>query len=414
MDMGHSERILARQLTDVGNARGMEALTISIVFSSLATFFVVARFFTRGVLVQRIGYDDWTSLAALIFSLIFMGLFVGEKVNGLGNHITDIPPDMMTKMMICFWLSVPMYNSSLYCTKASIVLMYLRIFPGTTIRKVCYAMLSFLIAYGLWAVVSGYLNCIPVQKFWDDSLDGGCINMDKLWLSNAIMHIITDVTLLAMPMPIISTLQLPMRQKFAVMGIFALGGLLVPHLFPHLNKRSQSDKTVNTFSSVCITSGLRLHSLRIIGRSKDKTCKLQIFPHLERKEKAALTKLPILGDNVGAASWSAIECNVAIICSSLSTLRPLLAKIFPRIFSVSTMGYLSNRNTSHRSTWHNNGSKGGSKYGMQSFAQSKSTDEEGSGDSSRDLGGITVTKMVVQESVDIDDTASNRKLVYAR
>ncbi|KAK2793475.1 hypothetical protein FQN51_001232 [Onygenales sp. PD_10] len=362
MDMGHSERILARQLTEVGNARGAEALTISIVFSSLATFFVGARFFTRGLLVQRLGYDDWTSLAALIFSLTFMGLFVGEKVNGLGNHIVDIPPDMMKKMMICFWLSVPMYNSSLFCTKASIVLLYLRIFPRSPIRKACYAMLGFLIAYGLWAVVSGYLNCIPVQKFWDDSLEGGCINMENLWLSNAIMHIVTDLALLAMPMPIISTLQLPKKQKFAVMGIFTLG--------------------------------------------------------IERKEKAALTKLPILGDNVGAASWSAIECNVAIICSSLSTLRPLITKIFPRMFSGSSMGYLSNPmgNTSHKSTWRSNGSKGGSRYGLQSFAQSKSIDEEGSGDSggsSGDLGGITVTKMVVQESVDIDDTSSNRKLVYS-
>ncbi|KAK2784877.1 hypothetical protein FQN52_008813 [Onygenales sp. PD_12] len=371
MDMGHSERILARQLTEVGNARGAEALTISIVFSSLATFFVGARFFTRGLLVQRLGYDDWTSLAALIFSLTFMGLFVGEKVNGLGNHIVDIPPDMMKKMMICFWLSVPMYNSSLFCTKASIVLLYLRIFPRSPIRKACYAMLGFLIAYGLWAVVSGYLNCIPVQKFWDDSLEGGCINMENLWLSNAIMHIVTDLALLAMPMPIISTLQLPKKQKFAVMGIFTLGGF------------------------VCITSGLRLHSLQVIARSKDKTW-----------------------DNVGAASWSAIECNVAIICSSLSTLRPLITKIFPRMFSGSSMGYLSNPmgNTSHKSTWRSNGSKGGSRYGLQSFAQSKSIDEEGSGDSggsSGDLGGITVTKMVVQESVDIDDTSSNRKLVYS-
>jgi hypothetical protein len=38
-------------------------------------------------------------------------------------------------------------------------------------------------------------------------------------------------------------------------------------------------------------------------------------------------------DNVGAAIWSIIELNCAIICASLPTLRPLIAKVVPGMSS---------------------------------------------------------------------------------
>ena len=69
----------------------------------------------------------------------------------------------------------------------------------------------------------------------------------------------------------------------------------------------------------------------------------------------------LLDDNVGAASWSAIECNVGIICACLPTLRPLISCIIPRLLS--TVGDaedtapLSGRQT----YWHS--SRGGSTLG---------------------------------------------------
>lgn len=92
-------------------------------------------------------------------------------------------------------------------------------------RIACYAALGFLLVYGFWAVLSGYLNCIPVAKFWDDTIDGKCIDMEALWFSNAIVHIVTDIIILSMPMPTLNSLQLPRKQKLALMGVFALGGL---------------------------------------------------------------------------------------------------------------------------------------------------------------------------------------------
>jgi hypothetical protein len=89
--------------------------------------------------------------------------------------------------------------------------------------------MGIVISYSTWAIVSGFVNCVPVAKFWDRELPGHCLSFEALWFFNASMNIATDLTLLILPMPLITQLQLPKRQKLALMGVFALGGLLVFH-----------------------------------------------------------------------------------------------------------------------------------------------------------------------------------------
>lgn len=92
-------------------------------------------------------------------------------------------------------------------------------------RVVCWVMITFLAIYGTWAVISAFLNCIPVAKFWDDTIPGYCLNKTKLWFSNASMHISTDIAILVIPIPALMAVDLPRKQKLALMVVFALGGL---------------------------------------------------------------------------------------------------------------------------------------------------------------------------------------------
>ena len=67
------------------------------------------------------------------------------------------------------------------------------------------------------------------------------------------------------------------------------------------------------YYSGCITSILRLHSLYVIAISKDVTW-----------------------DNVGAATWSAVELNTGIICACLPTLKPMINIVAPRLLGTYT------------------------------------------------------------------------------
>ncbi|CAG8131748.1 unnamed protein product [Penicillium olsonii] len=292
------------------SSRGVQGLTVSVVFTSLATCFVGMRMYTRIKLMGRVEANDWMVVIALVNSYVFMCLDIVEAVSGMGMHFIDIPPHIFERQMKAFWLTIPFYNAAVLCAKASILMQYFRVFPTQRMRVVCWIMISILGIYGTWAVLSAFLNCIPVAKFWDDSIQGSCLSKTALWFSNASMHIATDLAILIIPIPALIAVDLPRRQKFALMIMFALGGF------------------------VCITSIIRLVSLKTISDSLDPTY-----------------------DNVGAASWSAIECNTGIICACLPTLKPLIARLFPGMITTFSASRPTHDDTTQRiSTWNGDGS----------------------------------------------------------
>lgn len=92
-------------------------------------------------------------------------------------------------------------------------------------RLACAIFLGFIVVYATWSVVSAWANCVPLAKFWDPTVPGFCFDKKALWFSNSAIHIFTDLLILLFPMPVLKSLQLPRKQKFALMGVFALGGL---------------------------------------------------------------------------------------------------------------------------------------------------------------------------------------------
>ncbi|KAJ5609503.1 hypothetical protein N7528_010070 [Penicillium herquei] len=288
MDLSLTQNDLFRR--DYGDVylsnRGVQGLTYSVVFTALATCFVGLRVYTRSRIMGKMESNDWMVIIALANSYVFMGLDIVEATSGMGMHLKDIPPNILERQMKAFWLTIPFYNAAVLCAKASILMQYFRVFPTHRMRVVCWIMITILGIYGTWAVISAFLNCIPVAKFWDDSISGFCLSKPGLWFSNASMHITTDLVILIIPIPALIAIDIPRKQKAALMILFALGGF------------------------VCITSIVRLVSLKKIADSTDPTY-----------------------DNVGAASWSAIECNTGIICACLPTLKPLISKFVPGLLS---------------------------------------------------------------------------------
>src|SRR4051794_336941 len=113
----------------------------------------------------------------------------------MGTHSSLLSPDVLQKQLKCLWAAIPMYNASLAFTKFSILLQYIRIFPARSFRLACYVVMAVVATYSSWAIVSGYVNCVPVAKFWNHDLPGHCLSFEAVWFFNASMNIATDVTL---------------------------------------------------------------------------------------------------------------------------------------------------------------------------------------------------------------------------
>ena len=191
-----------------------------------------------------------------------------------------------------FYWSIPFYYGSLSLTKFAIVFQTLRFVSPSQkrTRLACWIMIAVIFAYMIYTLITTFTICIPASFFWDKSIEGSCFNFLALWFVNAALNIITDVAILVIPLRIIISIQLPKAQRVWLILVFAIGGI------------------------VCISSILRLQSLYVVSVSSDPTF-----------------------DNVAAAYWSDIEMNLAIICGSLPTLRPLLSRCFTT-FQNSTYG----------------------------------------------------------------------------
>ncbi|KAF1969357.1 hypothetical protein BU23DRAFT_571576 [Bimuria novae-zelandiae CBS 107.79] len=268
-------------------------LVTSILFTSLAFFTVVARLYTRFRILKHAGVEEYLisfSMAASSGFLVVVMFHSTHQVRieikyGLGTPFNTIKSNNLTKFYKALWATIPLYNLALLFVKLSIVCQYMRIFKEVMFQRTCKILLGVLAVYGCWTVFGSIFLCIPVQFFWGVG-EGSCMNRLAFWFSNAGLNIATDILIFAIPIRSIESLYMSKKKKIALGLVLGFGAF------------------------VCVTSIIRLKSLYTISVSPD-------------------TSL----DGVEYAIWSGIEINVAIACSLISTLKPLVRKTFPRFLS---------------------------------------------------------------------------------
>ncbi len=134
------------------------------------------------------------------------------------------------------------------------------------------------------------LQCVPVSRAWNRwSGNGICVNLGVLWFSNAVYNIITDFIIVLMVPPVILTLQLPLRQKLALIGVFGLGLI------------------------VCTASITRMTTLYSSAYGTD-----------------------VMAGSFVSTIWTTVEAGLGVICTNLPMLRTPLQHFFPRLFPTST------------------------------------------------------------------------------
>jgi hypothetical protein len=134
-------------------------------------------------------------------------------------------------------------------TKVAILFLYLRLIPQKGYRAVIWATMVFVVSTFVATVLAGLFQCSPISFAWDKTIQGGtCFNVTALFYANAGVNIFQDLLIYLLPMRMLWKIQLPMKQKMALIIVFAIGGF------------------------VCVTGMIRLNSLKTASISKDPTC----------------------------------------------------------------------------------------------------------------------------------------------
>ncbi len=119
-----------------------------------------------------------------------------------------------------------LYGPLIFLTKLSILLQYLRIFVPNHAGKLYYTV-QFMIWLNLLFYIAATLveifTCMPRKKIWEPSTPGRCVNNGIVVIITAAINVISDFSILVLPLSSIWGLQMPRKRKIALSAVFATG-----------------------------------------------------------------------------------------------------------------------------------------------------------------------------------------------
>ncbi|MCJ1400657.1 hypothetical protein MMC11_003865 [Xylographa trunciseda] len=170
-------------------------------FLALAAISVSLRFASKHVIKAKPGADDWLALTALAVFTVVVALVIRSTIVGRqANALTD--PQYVTYLKLVYVQSIFYWS---------------------------------IIAALIWSVlwwVSGTLVEIffpsPIPTYWDPNVSGKwLINYDGFWFAAMVLELVTELTILSLPIRQISKLQLSRKKKILLSFIFLLGGFVI-------------------------------------------------------------------------------------------------------------------------------------------------------------------------------------------
>lgn len=187
---------------------------------------------------------------------------------GLGKHYYDLPqPNNFHKSLEViesnslgnarlthlklYYFGEIIYFICVGVTKVAVLLLYLRLATSKSLRRSIWFMMAIVIISAFASLLACIFQCSPIHKAWDTTglVEGTCINVNALFYANAGLDIVQDLIIYILPMKMLYQIQIPRRQKYALIIVFAIGGFVV------------------------VTGMIRLYYLKGAQNSTDPSCK---------------------------------------------------------------------------------------------------------------------------------------------
>ncbi|KAG8670662.1 hypothetical protein FPOAC2_07487 [Fusarium poae] len=254
---------------------------------AFATAFLGQRLYTNGVILRKFMIDDYLILFAWILSIAAQScLLDAYRRNLLGVHAWEMPVDSNTQSALLVMCTTLTYIPTTILSKLTLCFFYYRLSPSLWYQYsvVFTGFICTTSLVGIWFSV--LFACKPIAAGWDVRLSVGaeCINRPPIYITQAAFGCVTDLMLLLLPIPTVIGLQMSTRQKFGVLGLFAIGSITL------------------------VTSIVRL---------------VLLLPSLSNPDQSWSLAEGCL--------WVIIEANLLIMCGSLPTLRVFLKHVAPRV-----------------------------------------------------------------------------------
>lgn len=277
---------------------GVTLTVFCSILIPLTLIAIVTRFWARALLRKSLELNDYLVAAGAVLAIgNAVTSILAVVYGGVGRQqltVMDQYP-ALSKMTLALAIIWTVANT---CVKLSIVHLYLVIFRNQRIFRYCVYFVVFLTCgYCITNIVQNLLTCKPVAFNWDKSIPNGkCDSSQAPFLASACINLGIDLIIFALPIPMLSGLQMNLKKKVNLIIIFSLGFL------------------------ICIISAIRIHSIAKLD--------FMNFSH------------SVVADGI----YSALEPCLGVVNACLPVLQPVSNKISTsRLFS--TLKGSSNKST---------------------------------------------------------------------
>jgi hypothetical protein len=121
-----------------------------------------------------------------------------------------------------------LYVGAITSIKMAFLNLYLHIFPNFGLRNAIYIVMGIVVAFFFAFFFGVCFNCLPVSYIWTSwtgETKGSCLDFNSFGIACAVINIVLDVTVMALPLHEIMKLNLRPMKKVLVMLMFCTGFL---------------------------------------------------------------------------------------------------------------------------------------------------------------------------------------------
>ncbi|KAK3934314.1 hypothetical protein QBC46DRAFT_400152 [Diplogelasinospora grovesii] len=259
-------------------------IALHTVCLTLVTAAVAMRVYTRTRITRtKLGIDDYFCILSYFLTVAFSGLMIKCFTLGIGRHIWDEPAPWLFEALKYFTIASYIYLVLATTIKLTFLFFYYRLFSLQTKTR-------FFITFGIVFVAclntalffATVFECSPIQRQWNATVPGRCINPVILPYLSGASSSATDLYVLILPVRLLCGLNVELKRKLKILVVFAVG------LF------------------ACVASLVRLGMTPILQSDFDATWNIATI-----------------------GLWATLEVNVGIICSCVMLLPAFLDHHLP-------------------------------------------------------------------------------------
>jgi hypothetical protein len=190
--------------------------------------FIVSRLYVNVRISKEIRIEDYLSYLAYAGCIAYTVAIVRAEMLGMARHMWDIPSSTFTAISHLCNVVFICYTATGGLAKTVVFFQLKKIFTTGHRGIVYWVIVGSLVANIVFYTAMFFLyvfTCWPREKIWNPSIEGRCVDSNKLNMAMGILNVLSDAEAFIVPAWAIWQLNMKLRRKVAVFAVFGAGAM---------------------------------------------------------------------------------------------------------------------------------------------------------------------------------------------